>query len=212
MGTTLSNSFRLRRGVPQGSVLGPFLFLVYINSIASRLASIPSLHFSLFADDLAIWASSSSVTEATTVVQRALDVIADWSTQWIMPLNVGKCTSTLFSMDPRQANLQPTLHLCGSPLAFCPTPTFLGVTLDRTLSFHPHVSRLRAKAFPRLLALKSISSLSWGPSMESLSLIYCAFILSLLLYACPSWYPYCSKSTVTVLLRLHSYACRIITE
>ena len=54
--------------------------------------------------------------------------------------------------------LQPNLLLLGSRLRFNPTPTFLGVTLDRTLSFSKHVSSLKAKFFPRLKALRCISS------------------------------------------------------
>ena len=114
-------------------------------------------------------------------------------------------------MDPRQSRLQPSLSLSGSLLNFVSAPTFLGVTLDRTLSFAPHVSRLRHSALPRILALKSLSSASFGPSLESLSLLYCSFIRSLFLYCAPSWFPYCSKSVLSVLLRLHNFSCRIIT-
>ena len=76
-------------------------------------------------------------------------------------------------MDPHQANLL----LLGSRLRFNPTPTFLGVTFDRTLSFTKHVSLLKAKFFPRLKALRCISAFSWGPSKESLSVLYKSFSL-----------------------------------
>ena len=72
-----------------------------------------------------------------------------------MLLNVEKSSVTLFSMDVRQASLKPSLSLSGLPLLFCSTPTILGLTLDRTLFF-----RLRSSTIPRLLALKSISSLT----------------------------------------------------
>ena len=87
-----------------------------------------------------------------------------------LPLNPSKCEASL--VDPHQANLQPNLLLLGSRLRFNPTPTFLGVTFDRTLSFSKHVSSLKAKFFPRLKALCCISVSSWGPSKESLSLLY----------------------------------------
>ena len=69
-------------------------------------------------------------------------------------------------MDPHQANLHPNLLLLGSRLRFNPTPTFLGVTFDRTFSFSKHVSSLKAKFFPHLKALHCISASSWGPSKE----------------------------------------------
>ena len=114
-------------------------------------------------------------------------------------------------MDPHQANLQPNLLLLGSRLRFNSTPTFLGVTFDRTLSFSRHVSSLKAKFFPRLKALCCISASSWGPSKESLSVLYKSFLRSLLTYASPGWFPFLSATNTTKLERLHQAASRAIT-
>ena len=110
---------------------------------------------------------------------------------------------SFFSVDPHQANLQPNLLLLGSRLRFNPTPTFLWVTFDRTLSFTKHVSSLKARFFPRLKALRCISASSWCPSKESLSLLYKAFLGSLLTYASPGWFPFLSVINFTKLERLH---------
>ena len=114
-------------------------------------------------------------------------------------------------MDPHQANLLPNLLLLGSRLRFNPTPTFLGVTFDRTLSFAKHVSSLKARFFPRLKALPCISASSWGPSKESLSVLYKSFLRSLLTYASPGWFPFLSATNITKLERLHRAASRTIT-
>ena len=108
----------------------------------------------------------------------------------LVPLNPSKCEASFFSVDPHHANFQSSLLLLGSRLRFNPTPTFLGVTFDRTLSFSKHVSSLNAKFFPRLKALRCISASSWGPSKESLSLLYKPFLRSLLTYASPGWFPF----------------------
>ena len=113
-------------------------------------------------------------------------------------------------MDPHQANLQPNLLLLGSRLRFNPTPTFLGVTFDRTLSFSKHVSSLKAKFFPRLKALCCICASSWGPSKESLSVLYKSFLRSLLTYASPGWFPFLSATNITKLERFHRAASRAI--
>ena len=143
--------------------------------------------------------------------QGALFRLERWSEYWCLPLNPSKCEASFFSVDPYQANLQPNLLLLGSRLRFNPTPTFLGVTFDRTLSFTKHVSSLKAKFFPRLKALRCISASSWGPSKESLSLLYKSFLRPLLTYASPGWFPFLRATYLTKVERLHRAASRAIT-
>ena len=204
-----SRSFRVRRGVPQGSVLDPVLFSLFINGIPASLPS--SVSCSLYADDLAIWSSSSSVPTAVEATQGALFRLERWSEYWCLPLNPSKCEASFFSVDSHQASLQPNPLLLGSRLRFNPTPTFLGVTFDRTLSFSKHVSSLKAKFFPRFKALRCISASSWGPSVESLSVLYKAFLQPLLAYASLGWFPFLSATNITKLERHHRAASRAIT-
>ena len=113
-------------------------------------------------------------------------------------------------MDPHQANLQPHLLLLGTRLHFNPTPIFLGVTFDRSLSFTKHVFLLKAKFFPRLKALRCICAFSWGPSKES-------SILCINLFFGPSHLcftqivSFVNVTNITKLKRLHRAASRAIT-
>ena len=157
-----SRSFRVRRGVLQGFVLGPVLFSLFINDLPVSLCS--SVSCSLYADDLAIWSSSPSVPTSVEATQRALFRLERCSEYWCLPLHPSKCEASFFSVDRHQANLQPNLLLLGSRLRFNPTPTFLGVIFDRTFSFSKHVSWLKVKFFRCLKALRCISASSWGPS------------------------------------------------
>ena len=113
-----SRCFQVRRGVPQGSVLGPVLFSLFIDDPASLPSSVSC---SLYADDLAIWSSSPLVPTAVEATQGALFRLERWSECWCLPLNPSKCEAS-FSVDPHQTNLL----LLGSRLRFNPTPTFLG--------------------------------------------------------------------------------------
>ena len=153
-----SRSFRVRRGVPQGSVLGPVLFSLFISDHPASLPS--SVSCSLYADDLAIWSSCPSVPTAMEATHGALFRLERWSEYWCLPLNPSKCEASFFSVDPHQAHLQRILLLLGSRLCFNPTSTFLGVIFDRTLFFSKHVSSLKTKFFPRLKALRCISASS----------------------------------------------------
>ena len=200
-----SRSFRVRKGVPQGSVL----FSLFINDLPASLPS--SVSCSLYADDLAIWSSSPSVSTAVETTQGALPRLERWSEYWCLSLNPSKCEGSFFSVDPHQANLQLNLLLLGSSLRFNPTTTFLGVTFDCTFSFSNHVSSLKTKFFPRLKALRCISASSWDPSKESLSLLYNSFLRPLLIYASPGWLPFLSATNFTKLERLHRAASRAIT-
>ena len=88
----------------------------------------------LYANDLAIWASSPSVVCATSIVQAAPNRLVEWSSKWRLPLNPLKCETFFFSLYPYQSRTQPSLYILNTPLKFNPHPTFLGVTFDRTLS------------------------------------------------------------------------------
>ena len=93
-----SRSFRVRRGVPQGSVLGPVLFSLFINDLSVPLPF--SVSCSHYADDLAIWSSSLSIPTAVEATQGALFRLDRWSEYWCLPLNPSKCEASFFSVDP----------------------------------------------------------------------------------------------------------------
>ena len=115
--------FLIRRGIPQGSVLGTVLFSLFINDLPASLPS--SVSCSLYADDLAIWSSSPSVPTAVEATQGALFRLERWSEYWCLPLNPSKCEVFFFSVDPHQDNLQPHL-LFNSLLRFIPLQLFSG--------------------------------------------------------------------------------------
>ena len=210
VGGSHSRSFGIRRGVPQGSVLGSVLFILFVDDITKDL--LRGAHASLYADNLAIWSSSPDPLKASCVVQSSLAVLETWSNLWRLPLNPKKCESSFFfSTDPHQATFEPRLNLLGFPLLFNPTPKFLGVTFDRTLSFGAHVQFLCSKFYPRHKALRSIATASWGPTKESLSLLYKAFVRSVLTYASPGWFPFFCNTATNHLEVLHRAACRVIT-
>ena len=113
-------------------------------------------------------------------------------------------------MDPHQASLQPILLLLGSRLRFNPTPTFLEVIFDRTLLFET-CTFAEGQIVPMSQGLVLYLCFLMGPSKESLSLLYQAFLRPVLTYASPGWFPFLSVANITKLERLHGAAsCAII--
>ena len=179
----------------------PFLalfFSLYSLMIFRLLFFLPSA--ALF--KLMIWPFDPPPPQSPLPWRPHKELCFDWSTG----LSTGVFLSIranvqppFFSVDPHQANLL----LLGSGLHFNPIPIFLGVTFNCTLSFSKHVSSLKAKFFPCLKALRCISAFSWGPSKESLFLLYKSFLWPLLTYGSPGWFPFLSATNFTKLERFH---------
>ena len=117
-----------------------------------------------------------------------------------------------FKWIPTKLTSNPASSYSAPASVSIPTPTFFWVPFNRTLSFSKHVSSLKAKFFPCLKALRCISVSSWGPSKESLSVLYKSFLRPLLTYASPGWFPFLSATNITKLERLHRAASRAITS
>ena len=117
---------------------------------------------------------------------------------WSAGLTTGVFLSIRENVRPLSSRSIPTkLLLLGSRLRFNSTPSFLGVTFDRTLSFSKHVSSLKAKFFLRLKALRCISASSWCLSKESISVLYEAFLRSFFTDASPGWFLFLSVTNFT---------------
>ena len=168
-----SRSFRLRRGVPQGSVLGRVLFSLFINDLPASLPS--SVSCSVYADDLAIWSSPPLVPTVVEATQEALFRLERWSEYWCLPLNPSKCEASFFSVDPHQANLQPNLLLLGSRLHFNQDPADRPGELLRPLTRSCFLLLLLGRLF--LLALPVLLGIClrsrWSPPfrLHALALI-----------------------------------------
>ena len=129
-----NRSLRVRRGVPQLSILGAVLFSLFINDLPASLSY--SASCSLYADDLAIWSSTPSVPTSVEATQGALFRLERWSEQWCLRLNPSNCVcSSFFSVDPHQANLQPSLLLFNFCFRFNPTAAFLGIIFTALFPF-----------------------------------------------------------------------------
>jgi hypothetical protein len=137
---TFSPFSQVVSGVPQGSVLGPILFLLYINDIESVCCGTTKLQ--LFADDAKLY-SSINIDAASVSLQQSLDNLAAWSIDWQLVINISKCAVLSVSTIPSKPHVY---YINGTDLSNHSSCTDLGVVLSEDLSFHKHINSIVSKA------------------------------------------------------------------
>ena len=94
-----SKKILLRHGVPQGGVLSPSLFIIFINDLIAELPR--GISAALYADDLVLFCTEEHVTTATYRMQLALDTLTAWAEQWCVSINREKSSATLFLLSTK---------------------------------------------------------------------------------------------------------------
>ena len=190
---TRSKGRFFQQGLPQGSVLSPLLFLIFINDLVEQLRA--RVEVSAFADDLAVWHSSRSRGLSTTTVEWAAERVAKWSDEWLMEVAVGKCSATLFSMDAKDKDMgNLKVRMRGESLKVEKSPTFLGVEFDGQLRFHGQVHKVVKKAEKGIVLMRKLAGKEWGWNKRLLRSTYVSLVRSNLLYGSAAWAPWVSKT------------------
>ena len=114
----------------------PLLYLLFIEDIAREFP--PDVEVTLFADDLAVFATEKTVALVEENAQAALNELRKWAEKCKMDVSVETTVATIFTLDPHEARQEARLFMGDARLRHEPTPTFLGVRFDRTLSFRQH--------------------------------------------------------------------------
>lgn len=183
----ISSWVSIPSGVPQGSLLGPLLFIIYVNDIDSCLLSSSLL---CFADDMKIF-SKISCPEDMVALQTDLDRLEAYCEKNKLDLNVTKCSVITYT---RKIHILDTKYsLGGLSLRRCNTVCDLGVHHDSKLSFESHVDSIIKKASKALGFIMRISKCF--KEVKTLKILYCTFVRSHLEYASLIWNPLYHKYT-----------------
>jgi len=139
---TMSSEFQSTSGVPQGSHLGPLLFLLFINDLPSYLE--PGVEIALFADDCKFFAAIKSLSDCIRL-QKCLQKFGDYCDKFLLKLNLDKCHKITFSRC-RSGIIEYDYSLNGVGLSVVSTINDLGIQLDSELSFKDHTNIIYNKA------------------------------------------------------------------
>lgn len=171
-------------GVPQGSILGPLLFNLFINDISSCFIKSKYL---LYADDLKFFCRTDSLRDVVDL-QNDLDHLIEWCSVNKLCLNLSKCfhMSYFKSLNPIQCSFNIGNYL----LKTVKSTLDLGVMFDSSMSFVSHIDYIVPKAYKMLAFLKRNCSDFSDPN--TLRIIYTAFVRSKLEYASVVWSPHCN--------------------
>jgi len=175
----VSEYIPVRSGVPQGSVLGPVLFLLYVNDLVDLFG--PGLTAKLFADDVKIYAVITDVND-TVAFQAGLDALNAWSVDWQLPISVNKCSVLHLG----RKNIDHTYQLNGVSLPDVKEVTDLGIKVDSNLRFVKHYRFISNKAQQRAsLILRTFRSRDPILLFKAFSV----YVRPLLEYCSPVWAP-----------------------
>ena len=196
----------LREGVPQGGVLSPTLFLVFINDIVRDLPK--NVKGAIYADDLVIWCSEEHISTANYRIQEALRVLQEWTKKWLVKINPRKTTYTIFSLSP--GNLTANLVINGQTLPKDDNPTYLGVTFDKRMTWKQQIGKAETRGKARLAIMKKLAGTTWGADAGVLKKMYTGRVRPVLEYGVTAWGT-AAKSNFDRVSKVQNQATRIIT-
>jgi hypothetical protein len=204
-----SEKTTLMTGVPQGSILGPLLFVIYINDITFASSK---FHKILYADDTTLFATLESFSNSSgsnreslsNMINKELQLVQDWLSLNKLSLNTTKTKYMIFRRPQKIINEHLNLILSNATIEHVTDFNFLGLTVNETLSWKGHISKIANKISRSIGIIKRMKN--FVPPFI-LKMIYNSLIVPHIYYGITAWGHDFSR-----IHKLQKYAIRLITK
>lgn len=190
-------------GVPQGTVLGPLCFLIYINDLGNNLS--PETTLNLFADDSLLFRIIEDKND-TKALQSDLESLLSWSSKWQMNFHPDKCF--VMTITNKRSQIRHEYDINGQSLKHVDSIPYLGVHLNNTLTWEHHVNYIVGKA-NRTLAFLCRNLAQCPRSVKEH--LYRALVMPLLEYASSAWDPH-QQNHIKKIEQVQRTASRFVTN
>lgn len=179
-----SDIFEIETSVPQGGVLSPILFSIFINDILNGKTNYKKteVHSNLFADDLASSSAGKNVKTIEASLNLFLKKLETWLYKWRLDMNAKKCQYMLFGRNHKLKQKQLNLKLFNDYIPKTNYIKFLGITLDPRVNFHKCMEEITKKCDSRLNILKILANKAWKLNEETIKAIYFSLVRSIIDY------------------------------
>ena len=194
---------RLKNGVPQGSVLAPLLFKIYVYDLPSTV----SRRYA-YADDLELLYSSDDWKDLEGVLSQDMTTISTYLQTYGLQLSHIKRMTMAFHLDNREIKRDLNIYNNDKRLPFCPVPTYLGVKLDRSLTFRHHLEALCKKLTTRVALMRRLAGSGCGAGAKTLRTAALSLVYSTAEYCAPVW---CRSAHTPLIDSVLNDTLRIVT-
>ena len=197
-----SNWNYIHAGVPQGSILGPLLFLVYINDIVCDIGA----NIRLFADDTSLFVVVDDPRNSADILTSDLNKISNWANKWLVKFNPNKTESLIISRKAVRP-IHPPISMQGQLIREVESHKHLGIFFSYDLRWNTHIDYILSKAYPRINVMRKVKFVLDRKSLET---IYLTFIRPVLEYG-DVLFDSCTRHEKDELEKVQQEAARIVT-